>query len=77
MFLSFSKTLAKFGGFRIGAGMRLTKKNSMWMLFILMFVYILQATWYMMLLCGWLLYAMIYGMVYVVKKIVNPKTKTD
>ena len=50
MFLSLSKTLARFGGFRLGLGLRLTKKNAIWMLFLVMFVYLLQAMWYMMIL---------------------------
>lgn len=80
MFLSFSKTLAKFGGFRLGVGMRMTKKNSIWMLFIIMFVCILQATWYMLILVFWLMYAIIYGVVYAIKKLIavtRDKQKTD
>ena len=71
MFISFSKTLAKFGGFRLGVGMRLTKKNSVWMLFIIMFIAIFKAMWYLMILTFWLIYAMIYGMIYMIKKLVN------
>lgn len=75
MYLSLSKTIAKFGGFRIG--LRMTKKNSIWMLFLLMFVYLLQAMWYLMILCFWLIYVMIYGIVYCIKKIINRIKKKE
>lgn len=69
MFISFSKTLARFGGFRLGLGMRMTKKNAIWMLFVLMFVCIFKMMWYMMILCFWLMYAMIYWIAYGIKKL--------
>lgn len=69
MFLSFSKTLAKFGGFRIGAGIRMTKKNAVWMLFALLFILIFQMMWYMMIFVFWIIYAMIYGLVCIIKKL--------
>ena len=62
MFLSLSKTLAKFGGFRLGLGIRITKKNALVMSFVLLFVLMFQAMWYMMVVCFWLMYAVMYGM---------------
>ena len=70
MFLSFSKTIAKFGGFRLGIGARLSKKNAVWMLWLFMFIAMFKLTWYMLLLCGWLMYAMCYGMYWCIKKII-------
>ena len=69
MFLSLSKTLAKFGGVRFGVGIRVTKNNMIWMSLLVMFVNILKACWYMMILCFWLMYAMFYGMYWLAKKI--------
>lgn len=71
MFIGLSKTFAKFGMFRIGAGMRLTKKNAAWMLVILMFVWMFQLCWYMMVLCFWLIYAVCYGIYWCIKKLVT------
>lgn len=36
--IGLSRTFAKFGKFRIGAGLRITKKNIFWMSIIVMFV---------------------------------------
>lgn len=63
MFISLSRVFAKIGGFKMGLGVRITKKNAIWMSFVVCFVCILQATWYMMVLCFWLVYVMIYAMV--------------
>ena len=71
MFVGLSKTFAKFGKFRIGAGLRLTKKNAPLMLFILMFVWVFQLMWYMMVLCFWLMYAVCYGIYWCIKKLVT------
>ena len=49
-----SKRLA--GGLSIGAGLRLTKRNFMWMAIILMFVGILKLIYIMMILAAWGLY---------------------
>ena len=64
MFISLSKTLAKFGGVRIGFGMRVNKSNMIWMSLIVMFIQLMKATWYMMIVVFWLMYAMIYGVVW-------------
>ncbi len=71
MFVSFSKFTKKIGGIRFGLGLRITKNNAIWMSFVLMFVFMLQACWYMMLLCFWLVYAVVYAMVSIAKKFLN------
>lgn len=68
MFLSLSKTLAKFGSLRLGFGIRLKKSNTIWMLCIMAFVYVLQAAWYMMIVMFWLTYALLYGIYWCYKK---------
>ena len=75
MFISLSKTIARFGGFRLGIGMRLNKKNAMWAWLILFFVGIFQLMWGMMLICGWLMYAMFYGMFWCIKKLIKALSK--
>ena len=57
MFLSLSKTLARFGGFRLGVGIRMTKKNTIGALFLIMFISILKMMWYLMIVCFWMIYA--------------------
>ena len=84
MYLSFSKTLARVGGFRIGCGLRLTKKNILWMPIVLMFVYMFQLMKYMCVVAVWVLYWFFYGMYYltkqsikaIVKLISKPKTNS-
>lgn len=71
MFLSLSKTIVRFGKMRLGLGIRITKKNVVFMGFILMIVYIFQACWYLLILCGWLIYAIIYGACLCIKKIIG------
>lgn len=71
MFISLSKTLARCGGFRLGVGLRITKNNAIWMSFIVMFAYMIKAVWYMMILCGWLVYAMYYGLFLGAKKLIQ------
>lgn len=71
MFIGLSKTFAKFGKFRIGAGLRITKKNMFWMSIIVMFVSLFQLCWYMMVLCFWLMYAFCYGIYWCIKKLVT------
>lgn len=75
MFISLSKTFARFGGFRLGFGMRLTKKNTVWMFFVLMFVWMLKLMWYMLILCFWLMYAIIYAMVWCIKALIRAIVK--
>lgn len=69
MFISLSKTLGKVGGFRIGIGKRITSKNAWWMCLVVCCVACLQLTWYMCVLSLWLVYAAMYGMWWVCKKL--------
>lgn len=71
MFISFSKVLAKVGGFRIGLSKRVTSKNALWASLIYLTVVMFQLMWYSALLVGWLIYAFIYGCVVVTKKLFN------
>lgn len=73
MFLSFSKTLAKVGGFRLG--IRMTKKNAAYMWMILLFVCMLKFMWYMLVLCLWIMYAMLYGIYWGIKRIFQASKK--
>ena len=75
MFISLSKTIARFGGFRLGIGMRLNKKNAIWLSLIIMFVAMFQLMWYMLLLCGWMIYAVCYGIYWCIKKIIVASSK--
>lgn len=77
MFLSLSKTFAKVGGFRLGLGIRMTKKNAPYMLFLIFFVSMFQLMWYMMVLCFWLMYAMCYGIYWCVKQIIRKIKKSN
>ena len=75
MYIGFSKTIAKFGGFRLGVGMRMNKKNAAWMWLVILGVSLLKLMWYMMIVVGWLIYAMCYGTYWCVKKIVRACSK--
>lgn len=72
MFISFSKTVARFGGIRIGVGMRMSKKNApafiVGALVYYMLYYTLLLMWYMMLASFWLMYATVYGTIWMLKK---------
>lgn len=68
MFIGFSKTLAKFGGFRLGVGMRVTKNNMIWMSLLIMVVQLFKAVWYLMIIAFWVMYAMFYGLYWCIKK---------
>jgi hypothetical protein len=63
MFIGFSKTLARFGGFRLGVGMRVTKNNVLWMSLIVMIIQMFKAMWYMMVVAAWFTYALFYGII--------------
>ena len=75
MFVGFSKTIAKFGGFRLGIGIRMNKKNAFWISLIIMFVAMFKLMWYMMILCGWLFYAICYGIIWCIKRIIKSSRK--
>ena len=68
MFMSFSKTIAKVGGFRFGIRMRLTKSNALWYFLALATVYTCQLIWYSMVVCLWLMYAFLCGIFWCIKK---------
>lgn len=76
MYISLSKTLAKFGGFRLGVGMRVTKKNSLIMALVICMASIFKAMWYILIICGWLVYIMYYGLFQLCKKSINPLKNT-
>lgn len=71
MFFSLSKTITKFGGFRIGIGTRFSKKNAPFFLIILLFYAVFILMWYMMIFCGWVIYAVCYGIYWMIKRIIN------
>lgn len=72
MFISLSKTMAKFGGIRVGMGLRMSKKNAssiaIFALFVMIFKmmwFMLKLMWYMFIAVFWLMYAMVYGLVWI------------
>ena len=69
MFMSFSKTIAKVGGFRFGIRMRLTKSNALWYFLVLATVYTCQLVWYSMIVCLWVMYAIAYGIFQGIRKV--------
>ena len=71
MFISFSRTIARFGKFRISIGKRITSKNAWWMWLIVCFVAVCQLMWYSCVISFWLLYAMGYGIWWCCRKIVQ------
>lgn len=68
MFIGLSKTVARFGGFRFGIGLRATKKNMLWAVCLAMLVWCCQLIWSMIVLAFWLMYALIYFMFWLFKK---------
>lgn len=68
MFISLSKTLAKFGGVRLGVGMRATKKNAPYIAIFAAMMMLFKSMWYMMIICFWLVYATIYGIIWLCRK---------
>ena len=69
MFVGLSKTIARFGGFRLGIGMRINKKNAVWIAFVIMFIALFKLMWYVMVFCAWIMYAIFYGMYWCLKKL--------
>lgn len=68
MHLSLSKVM-KLCGCRLGLGIRITKKNAAYMWIILLMVVMFQLMWSMMILCFWLIYAVMYGIIWCIGKI--------
>ena len=62
MFVSFSKRLKSMSGFRLGVGLRLTRRNCWYFLFVLVLVGCFYFCWYSVLACGWMLYGLFYGL---------------
>ena len=60
MFVSFSKRLKSMSGFRLGVGLRLTRRNCWYFLFVLVLVGCFYFCWYSVLACGWMLYGLLY-----------------
>lgn len=71
MFISFSKTLAKVGGFRLGFRKRITSKNLLWVSLLYLTVVMFQLMWYSMVLVAWLVYAFFYGVYLGIKYIIK------
>lgn len=71
MFISLSKTLSKFCGFRLGVGLRITKKNAIWMCFLVMMIQLMKAMWYLMVICGWLCYVVCYAIYKGIRKLIQ------
>lgn len=63
MFIGLSKTLARFGGFRMGLGIRVTRKNYLATAPLFIIICILQMYYYIILTMCWLVYAMFYVLV--------------
>lgn len=70
MFISLSKTIGRVGGLRIGVGKRITSKNAWYMFLILAFVYTCQLMVYMCVVALWCVYAMCYGMWWLIKTMI-------
>lgn len=70
MFLSLSKTMVKFGGVRLGVGMRMSKKNAPYLAIFAGIMLIFKFMWSMMIVCFWLMYALGYGIIIASKKLI-------
>lgn len=62
MFVSFSRRLKSLGGFRLGVGLRLTKGNCWYMLFVFLFIGVIYLCLYSVLAGGWIIYYLLYGL---------------
>ena len=69
MFISLSKTLARFGGIRLGVGMRMSKKNAPYIAIFACMMFMFKMLWYLMIVSFWLTYATIYGIVWLYCKL--------
>ena len=61
MFVGFTRRIKNASGFRLGLGMRVNKKNAIWLSFILLFVLMFQLMWKLMILTFWGMLWMFYG----------------
>lgn len=69
MFIGLSKTFLRFGGFRLGMGMRISKKNIGWAYLMFFVVWMFQLFWYCLVFTFWLMYAMFYFIFWLFKKV--------
>lgn len=80
MFISFSKMMEKTR-LRFGVGLRITKKNAVWMWFVLMLYWVIALCWYTLVICFWMVYAVCYGFYalikWIIKKIKGNKTQSS
>lgn len=53
MFVSFTKTLKKMSGFRLGFGVRVNKRNAPLWCFAMLFAGMFYLMWYMIIGAGW------------------------
>ena len=68
MMVGFSKRLKRMGGFSIMSGVRITKRNAVWMFWVLMFLGMFWIMWKWLVLAGWMLYYVCLGLAWVFKK---------
>ena len=68
MMVGMSKRLKRMGGFGIMAGVRITKRNAMWMIWIACFLGMIWLMWKMLLGGLWGVYFMCLGLAWVFKK---------
>lgn len=61
MFVSFTKTLKRMSGFRLGVGVRVNKRNAPLWCCAMLFAGMFYLIWYMIIGAGWLLYFMCYA----------------
>lgn len=61
MFVSFTKTLKKMSGFRLGFGIRVNKRNWWYWLVAMLFAGMFYLMWYMIIGAGWCLYYMCWA----------------
>lgn len=74
MFIAVSRTIAKIGKTRISAGFRITKRNWYYMFFVLLAYWMIMFCIYMVIFAGWCIYAMGYGLVWAIRKIIKLAT---
>lgn len=70
MFVGFSKVIGK-SKFRVGAGMRLTKQNVWYMLFVLLIYWMFLLCFYVIAFSLWIVYAFCYGVYWCIKKVIQ------
>lgn len=61
MFVSFTKTLKKMSGFRLGFGVRVNKRNAPLWCFAMLFAGMFYLMWYMIIGAGWCLYFFLWA----------------